>query len=302
MKDSRFGYLFVLITIILFSTLEVVSKTTAGVLDAFQCTFLRFLIGGIVLFIILLFKKDISISLKDVAILTGIGILNVGISMNALQFAVFRPGASAALAAIIFSSNPIFVALFSAILEKERISLSKIIGLIIGLAGIVVAFADQLTGVGGDILGPLILLFSAVVYGLYTVLGRKTAMRLGSLKMNSYSFIFGSLAMLPFLLIFNKPTFVFSLSVLPQVLYLSIFVTGLAYVTYFAGLKLVGASTGSLTFFLKPILASVLAAIFLKETITIYLVFGTVLVLSGIAIVLYGNKLFKKAETQAAIK
>ena len=75
------------------------------------------------LFIILLFKKDISISLKDAAILTGIGILNVGISMNALQFAIFRPGASAALAAVIFSSNPIFVALFSAIIEKERISL-----------------------------------------------------------------------------------------------------------------------------------------------------------------------------------
>jgi drug/metabolite transporter (DMT)-like permease len=293
LKETRIGYLYILITVILFSTFETVSKTAAAGLDAFQCTFLRFLLGGVVLFIILLAKRDISISLKDAARLLGIGVLNVGISMNALQIAVFRPGASAALAAVIFSANPIFVALFSAIIEKEKISTSKIFGLIIGLIGIFVCFADKL-GAAGDIISPLLALLSAVVYGLYTVLGRGSAMRLGSLKMNSYSFIFGSLALLPFLLVFKKPTFLFPAAVLPQVLYLAVFVTGLAYLTYFLGLQLIGASKGSLTFFLKPVLASIIAAVFINEPITPYLIFGTLLVIAGIAMVLFGDKALKR--------
>ena len=62
--------------------------------------------------------------------------------------------------------------------------------------------------------------------------------------MNAYSFLFGSLMTIPLLLLLDIPVFQFDVTILPQILYLSIFVTGIAYLTYFMGLAQAGASKG----------------------------------------------------------
>lgn len=115
--------------------------------------------------------------------------------------------------------------------------------------------------------------------------------KIGSLKMNTYSFLAGSLILLPFLLIFRIPVVISDSSALPQILYLSIAVTGLAYLTYFTGLRIVGAGSGSLVFFIKPVLASTFAVIFLNEHASLPLFLGTILVISGIAAVVYGERI-----------
>jgi drug/metabolite transporter (DMT)-like permease len=131
---------------------------------------------------------------------------------------------------------------------------------------------------------------------LYTVLGRRVVAQVGSLRMNAYSFLFGSLMTIPLLLLLDIPVFQFDVTILPQILYLSIFVTGIAYLTYFMGLAQAGASKGSLVFFLKPIFASFIAVIFLGERLDITLIAGTVLVLAGIAVALFGDKLRARAK------
>jgi len=41
-RKFNFGYLFILVTVVFFSTYEVVSKTIIGKVDPFQINFLRF--------------------------------------------------------------------------------------------------------------------------------------------------------------------------------------------------------------------------------------------------------------------
>ena len=55
--------------------------------------------------------------------------------------------------------------------------------------------------------------------------------------------------------------------------------TGLGYFSYFMAIKLSDASTGSLSFFLKPAIAPVMAVIFLKETILWNTYVGIILIL-----------------------
>lgn len=287
MKSSNFGYLFLINTIVLFSTYEVVSKTIIGKVDPFQINFLRFFFGGILLFLFSLIKGDIRISGKNLAVVVLLGVINVIFSMNFLQLSLNTPGAKASVVAVIFSSNPIFVAVFAALIDKERIHLYKIAGLIIGVTGIIVISINGLDIRGVNIKSPLMAVVSAVLYGLYTVIGRKVSSRIGSLKMNSYSFLAGSILLLPFLMFFNIPVMNFDSSAVGQVIYLSVFVTGIAYLTYFKGLTFIGASKGSLVFFLKPVLASIFAIIFLGEQITVNLVSGTALIIISILIILY---------------
>jgi len=67
--------------------------------------------------------------------------------------------------------------------------------------------------------------------------------------MNAYSFLIGSLILLSVLLIKGLPAFKFDCSAWPQVVYLSVFVTGIAYLIYFMGLVRTGAGSGSVVFF-----------------------------------------------------
>lgn len=274
-----------------FSTYEVVSKTIIGKVDPFQINFLRFFIGGSLLFLFLLIKRDVKIDRKSLMIVSAAGILNVVFSMNLLQLSLNVAYAKAAVVAVIFSSNPIFVSIFAAVMDKEKITLFKAAGMFLGMLGIAVISINGQAFRDINILSPLLALMSAGLYGLYTVVGRRASSKIGSIKMNAYSFLIGSLILLSVLLIKGLPAFKFDCSAWPQVVYLSVFVTGIAYLIYFMGLVRTGAGSGSVVFFLKPVLASVFAIVFLGEKITLNLIFGTFLILLGMAVMFYWEKI-----------
>lgn len=297
MKGHAAGYALLANTIILFSTYEVVSKTLVGRIDPFQINFIRFFIGGVILFLYLAFKGDLKITGKDFLKVSLTGVLNVVISMNLVQLSLYEDNAQASVVAVIFSSNPIFVTLFAAVLDRERINASKAIGMLLGIIGVVVIFADKISLNINSLKGPLYALLSAVFFALYTVLGKKISSRIGSVKLNSYSFMAGSLLLLPILILQGRPVIEFDYSVSIQMVYLSVLVTGLAYMTFFKGLAITGASKGSLVFFIKPVLASIIAIIFLGEKGTITLVAGTLLILAGIFTVIYMEEGFRKEKT-----
>jgi len=290
MRKDYAGYLCLLNTIILFSTLEAVSKTLVGRVDAFQINLIRFLIGGLLLLIFVLVKECPGISKKDLAGVVIVGVTNVAVSMSLLQLSLYVPGAKASVVAVIFSSNPVFVTVFASLLDHEKIGLYKIIGLAAGVLGIVTIFAPDFQTGGPGVQSPLLALAASVTFALYTVLGRRITERIGSLKMNAYSFIAGSLVLLPFMLLSGKPVADFDYTALPQVLYLGFFVTGIAYLTYFKGLSAVGAGKGSMVFFMKPVLASIIAVIMLDEKITAGLCAGTVLVILSIFVIYIGKR------------
>jgi drug/metabolite transporter (DMT)-like permease len=293
--SAKNGYLCIINTVLLFSTYEVVSKTLVGKIDPFQVNFIRFLLGGIILFLFLLYKRDLKIDRKEILVIVLVGFINVVVSMNLLQLSLYMKGAQASLCAVIFSSNPIFVSIFAYFLDKEKFNPVKLGGLIFGILGIVIVFYDKLNIDSIDVRSPIYALLSAVFYGLYTVLGRKQAVKIGSLKMNSYSFIAGSLLLLPVLLIVKGTNVIqFDYSGAVQVIYLAVFVTGIAYLTYFKGLSVLGAGKGSMVFFIKPALASGIAIVFLKEQPSIYLASGTILILAAIILVLNSEKIADK--------
>jgi drug/metabolite transporter (DMT)-like permease len=64
-------------------------------------------------------------------------------------------------------------------------------------------------------------------------------------------------------------------------LYLSIVVTGLVYVLYGLAIKHSNASTASIVFFLKPVIAPFFAVIVLGETITYNMFIGIALILAA---------------------
>ncbi len=274
------GYILLGITITIFSTLEVVTSTLKGMINPLQLTFLRFFIGGMILLPLVITRKEKPAG-RDLLFFLGLGILNIFISMGSLQLSINLGKASTA--AILISSNPIFVMAFSIILLKEKIVYERIACILFGITGII--FIIYKGNVGGDTALSLALgLAASLSFGLYTVLGRLKSEEISTITMICISSIFGSLFYIPILLFNNIPVFHIPQGTFLRVLYLGVFLSGIAYITYMEALKLLTAGKGAMVFFLKPVIASVLAIVFLGETMSFKTAIGMLLVLAGISI------------------
>lgn len=274
------GYILLAITIAIFSTLEVVTSTLKGIINPLQLTFIRFFIGGITLLPLVITKKE-KLTRKDLLFFLGLGLLNIFISMGALQISISLGKASTA--AILISSNPIFVMLFSSIILKEKASWDKLVCIILGIGGISLIIYKGNSG--GDTLASLLLgVLASLTFGLYTVLGKLKSEGISSITMISISSILGSLFYIPVLIYYRLPIFSIPQGTLVKVLYLGIFLSGIAYITYMEALKTLTASKGAMVFFLKPVLASALAVVFLGEALSIKTIVGMLFVLAGMFI------------------
>lgn len=281
------GWIYLLITIFFFSTIEVVTKPFSGIFDPLQLTFLRFLIGGIVLLIYILSTgklKKYKLTLKPLLLMGLIGSLNSIVAMSFLQLAVKFSNASTA--AIMISTNPIFVVFLAWIILKEELNYRKLLSIVIGLIGISLIMSSN--SVGDSVIGLIFGLVAALSFALYTVLVKKYVKKIPSSIFVTFSFLVSSLFFYIFLLILKIPTFSFeieNINVIWMLLYISIFVTGIAYITFYKAFENLDASKGSFSFLLKPAISMILAYIFLSEYPKPLKLLGASLIVLSVAII-----------------
>ncbi len=248
------GLFYSILTALVFVTLEPVSKLIANEVSPFGITFWRFAIGSFILIppaVTKIRKEKLHISLKDMGVMTMLGVLFICISMIALQIAV-KIADSPALIAIIFSANSIFTIIFAVLIVKEKMTWQKWCTLTLCTIGVIICIDFKS---GTNITSVLLAVFAALSFSLYTVLSQKFMTKLGSSVQTSIVFVMGSLVLLIALLIGGFdiiPTFnVKNVSIL---VYLGLIVTGIGYWAYFKGIEKGGAIMGSLAFFIKPVL------------------------------------------------
>ncbi|NLW92685.1 MAG: EamA family transporter [Syntrophomonadaceae bacterium] len=271
------------LTIIFFSTFEVVSKKITYRIEPMQINYLRFLLGGFLLLPLALAdqrKRSVQLHAGDFKSLFWLGFLNVTLCLSLFQISIKYIPASTA--AVIFCTNPIFVHIFEAWRGQHYFSRYQVLGLTCASVGLfIVAFHEVMMG-SGSWLGTGLAMFSAVSYGLFIVQARQATQEMGSLTVNSISFILGALACIPALLYFDIPLLTFDYGVWPWLVYLTVIVTSLAYYLFLYGLEHLPPGAGSLIFFIKPVLATALAAYLLDESISNLFVLGTLVIIFGL--------------------
>ncbi|MBQ9016099.1 MAG: DMT family transporter [Firmicutes bacterium] len=262
------AYIFVVITAFLFGSMEVSCKIGGADLDAFQLTFLRFAIGGLVLLpfaVIEMRRRGVRIHGKDVLQLAGVGALGIPVSMVLFQLSIMSSNASTV--SVLICTSPFFVMLFAHLFTDEKLNRDKLIVLAIALIGILFMLRPWDVQEGNSMLGMVLMLLAALFFGAYTVAGKTLAARMGLMAQTSFSFLIGSAILLVIILCMGRPVLTGVAEHLPIVLYVGVMVTGVGYFCYFKAIELSDAATGSFAFFLKPAIAPTLARIILKETI-----------------------------------
>ena len=246
--------IYALITALLFTTYEPVSKLFAADINPYAITAIRFLIGALILLpfsIREIKQKNVKLKGKDFLVMGTLGTVFICGSMVLLQIAV-KMADSPALIAIIFSSNSIITIVLSAIFLKAKMTPVKWMGVALCIVGVLIS-ADFSSG--SNLTSVLLALASALIFSSYTVVSKQYMKKVSGIIQNGFSFLFGSVV-LAVILLFCKVDIVGGISSdnIWELLYIGIAVSGIAYWTYFSAIKLGGAQTAALTFFIKPIL------------------------------------------------
>jgi drug/metabolite transporter (DMT)-like permease len=149
------------------------------------------------------------------------------------------------------------------------LSASRIAGVLIGFAGVVVLIGPQiLAGLGEDVLAQFAILGAALSYGFAAIFGRRfRRMGVPPLATATGQVTASSLMLLPLALLIDRPWILAapSLPVWAAILALALLSTALAYVVFFRILASAGAVNLSLVTFLIPVSAIILGALILGE-------------------------------------
>jgi len=293
------GYAYIILTTIIFSTMEIALKLVSGTFNPIQLTFTRFFIGGLFLMPFALNnlrKKKSYILASDLCYFAFLGLLGIVISMVLYQLAVLNTPAS--VVAVLFSCNPVFVIIFAFFLLKEAIYKNNVLALILEVIGTVIIINPF--NIKLSVPGITLTIVSTLTFALYGVLGKKKCAKYGGIVVTCFGFLFGSLEMLILIgishitliadwfssnglkIFSNIPIFIgYSLHTLPIIAYICIINTGVGFACYFKSMEETSAQTTSLVFFFKPILAPILALIILHEAIPFNMLAGILFILSG---------------------
>ena len=189
------GYLYIAVTTLLFSSMEVALKLISGQFNPIQLNFSRVLVGGLVLIpfaVRELKKRGRKLDGKALGSFALLGLMGIAVSMSLYQLSVTRIQAS--VVGVLFSSNPVFVTLFAFLLLHETISKNQIAGLVLDVAGIVLII--QPWHLRLDALGVVYVLLATLLFALYGVCGKRQCARFGGIVVTCFSFLFGAAEMI----------------------------------------------------------------------------------------------------------
>lgn len=190
------------------------------------------------------------------------------------------------VAALVVALAPGVTMLLAFALGLDRISATRVVGLAIAFAGVAIVVA---LGSGSELgfesaKGPLIVLGAPLSFAAYNVLLKPLLGRHDLLALTAATSLAGTVALLPF----ARPSTVETVAEATAteaalLLYLGVLATLLGYIFWNVGLKGLGPTRAVTYAYGIPPLAVAFGAIFLGETVTVWLALGGTLVVGGIA-------------------
>ena len=212
--------------------------------------------------------------------------LLIGVLNSAAPFLLFGYAAlhlSVGLMVVANATSPMWGALLSALVLRERLSIARSAGLLLGVAGVAVVSGPQGSGAWLAIAAAL---GAAFCYGLSAVVMRRWARDTSSRGMAAGTLLTGGLLLLPALAVSPPP--LPGAGVLMSLLALGLVCGAVAYILYFRLIADIGAAGALTVTYLIPIFGVLWGALFLGEAITFHVVAGALVVIAGTALVLRG--------------
>ena len=250
-------------------------------------------IGALFLFTLsyFLFIKE-KIEKKDIIRFAICGLF--GVAINQLLFFEGLNLTTPINAAIIMTSNPILVIIMSLLILKEKITLRKGLGIILGIVG-----ASSLILNGGGInlssdaqIGNLFIFINATSYGLYLVLVKPLMKKYKPITVMFYVFAFGLLLVFPFGIanLYQVNWNDIPTNIYWEISFVVVCTTFIAYLFNSSALKELSPTTVSIYIYLQPILATLFAILRESDSLDKQKIISSAIIFFGVYLVSVRSK------------
>ena len=215
----------------------------------------------------------------------------IGFTNNAIPYVLISWGEQyidSGVAAILNSTTPLFAMIFAHLyLRDDRLTVSRLIGLLIGFAWIVILVSRDLgSNLQFNIMGQLAVLLASLSYAGTAVFARKTTQGISPIALALIPLIGADLFMWLITPIVESPLSMPSLPITwLAVLWLGLMGTCIAFLLYYYLLHSVGPTRTALVTYVFPLVGVILGVIFLNELLDWQLVVGGALVVGSIVVV-----------------
>jgi drug/metabolite transporter (DMT)-like permease len=216
----------------------------------------------------------------------------VGTFNTAMPFVLISWGEQSidsAMASILNGTVPLFTVVIAHLfLQDERINLPKILGLLIGFAGIIVLVQRDLgpQDLGGSFLGKSAVLVASISYAGSAVFVRRNLKQVPMLVLAFIPMLVADGIVWSFVPLVEAP---FQLPSMPltwiAVIWLGLLGSWIAYLLYFSLIQSVGPTRSVLVTYVFPVVGVILGVLFLNESLDFNLVLGSSMVVASIVVV-----------------
>jgi drug/metabolite transporter (DMT)-like permease len=267
-------------------------RVLAPVLGPVLTADLRVMIAGLTLilyFRIIKFDPQWRLHWKKYLL---IGSINSALPFFLFSFAALHIPASYSV--ILNSTSPFFAALFSAMWLHERLTVPKLLGLVVGAVG--VGLVVRVGTVETDSMVALAVgscLLAAICYGLTATYIRRFGKELKPMSIAGASQVMAGLVLIP-LIPFSPMKGELTMTVGITVVVFSLLCSAVAYLLYYRLIADLGATKALTVTFLMPAFGMLWGFLILHEQITSGMILGAIMILIGCALVLARRKLPSK--------
>ncbi len=232
----------------------------------------------------------LKIKVSDSWYFVGTGVISI-VLFNWAMFQAIEE-TTIAISAILLYTAPVIVALLARLFFGEVLTRNKILALfltVVGAAFVVGLLPNNMTTIStyGLFLG----LGSGFFYALYSIFSKFALRKYSSLTITCYTFVFATLAVLPFNFrgLIGKSQAFLEPQVWFYILGLSLISTVAAYLLYTQGLKYVEASRAAIIATIEPVVATLVSLFIFSEILQAWQMLGIIMVLSAIVLVQGGK-------------
>ncbi len=212
----------------------------------------------------------------------------LGLLMNVIPFSLLFIGQTAlgaGVEAILNATTPIWTVVVAAFLTvDEKVTVNKIAGILLGIAGIVTLIGPgALTGLGGPLWAEMLVIAATLSYAFAGILAKRfkgvppTVTSTGQMTA-------ATLIMIPIVLFWDGVPQIATIDggVWAAILGLGLLSTAYAYILYFSIVQTAGATNASLVTLIVPVSAILLGTIFLGERLAAHDFLGMGLIALGL--------------------
>lgn len=291
MPKRLLGGIFLILAASVWGGMFVAVKIAVEYIPPIPLVWMRYIVAFVVLAAVVVYQREnLKIARKDIALLLSIGVIGHTISIVTQEYGTMF--SSAQMGSVITSATPAFMLIFAAWLLKEKMTVRKILSIILATVGVIlIAGVDSMDM--SKQLGAFCSTVAALTWALMSVMLKLIPSRYSPLQINFYAVLTAIICLTPV----NLPTVsalpwdkILQPEIIGCVVYMGAISTSIAFLLWNKGLLLMEAGASGLFFFFQPIVGTFLGWLILDEQITLSFWIGSLLIFIGVFLVTVRNE------------